>query len=197
MQTDATYELIRQFASPVVAITSSWRGRANGMISDSAVRASISPRVPRLSVSIHKWHLSHEYIWRSGLFGLHLLHQDQFQLVHRLGFVSGRDRDKLAGLPQQRGTTGLPVLEDCYAAFELRVINTMDAGYATHFLGDVVASHPGRSGEGAILTAEHFRTHMPEAWREEWLANYQKAQEEIERNAAVRDVRWEEVRGKG
>ena len=32
-------------------------------------------------------------------------------------------------------------------AFELRVINTMDAGYATHFLGHVEAVHPGAEHE--------------------------------------------------
>ena len=69
------------------------------MISDSAVRASISPNVPRLSVYIHKWHFSHDMIWNSGRFALHLLHRGQLDLVHRLGFVSGRDRDKLADDP--------------------------------------------------------------------------------------------------
>jgi flavin reductase (DIM6/NTAB) family NADH-FMN oxidoreductase RutF len=67
MKTDPAYELLREFASPVVAITSAWGGRTNGMISDSAVRASISPKVPRLAVQVHKWHLSHEFIWQSGL----------------------------------------------------------------------------------------------------------------------------------
>ena len=189
MKTDPAYELLREFASPVVAITSAWRGRTNGMISDSVVRASISPKVPRLSVNIHKWHLSHEFIWHSGLLTIHLLHRDQFDLVHRLGFVSGRDKDKLAEIPHRAGVTGVPVLEDCYAAFECRVINTMDVGYATTFLGDVVQTTRGK-GE-AVLSATFFRSAMPEAWREEFLANYKVAQEESEREREIKDVWWE------
>jgi len=188
MKTDATYELLRQFASPVVALTSLWERRKNGMISDSAVRASISPNVPRLSVYVHKWHFSHDLIWNSGRLCLHLLHRGQLDLVHRLGFVSGRDRDKLADIPHRTGETGLPVLEDCYAAFEMRVINTMDAGYATHFLGHVEASHRGTGTE--ILTAAWLRENLPASWLEEWLANYRKAQDVIEQHQAIQDRRW-------
>lgn len=188
MKTDDTYELLRQFASPVVALTSLWERRTNGMISDSAVRASISPNVPRLSVYVHKWHFSHDLIWNSGRLCLHLLHRGQLDLVHRLGFVSGRDRDKLSDIPHRTGETGLPVLADCYAAFEMRVINTMDAGYATHFLGHIEATHRGTGTE--ILTAAWLRSNMPEAWQEEWQANYRKAQDVIEQNQAIQDRRW-------
>lgn len=188
MKTDAAYELLRQFASPIIAITSSWQGRANGMISDSAVRASISPNVPRLSVYIHKWHLSHELIWESGRFALHLLHQGQLDLVHQLGFSSGRDRDKLATIPHRTGSLGVPILEDRVAALEMRVLNTMDAGYATHFLGHIEAIHPGRTAE--VMTAAWFRANMPAAWREEWQANYRRAQEVIEQHTAIEDRHW-------
>lgn len=188
MKTDAVYELLRQFASPIVAITSSWEGRTNGMISDSAVRASISPRVPRISVYIHKWHLSHYLIWGSGHFALHLLHRDQLDLVHRLGFVSGRDQEKLAAIPHSLGTMGLPILDDRVCAFEMRVLNTMDAGYATHFLGHIEAVHPGRDAE--ILTPAWFRANMPPAWHEEWLVNYRKSQEVIEQHQAIEDRHW-------
>lgn len=188
MKTDAAYELLRQFASPTAAITTSWQGKRNGMISDSVVRASISPSVPRLSVYIHKWHLSHDLIWQSGLFCIHLLHREQLDLVYNLGFSSGRERDKLAEVPHRLGQLGLPVLEDRVAAFELRVINTMDAGYATHFLGHIEAVHPGADKD--ILTPAWLRTHMPKAWEPEWLANYRKAQDVIEQHAAIEDRRW-------
>ncbi len=188
MQTDPAYELLRLFASPVVAITSHWRDRANGMISDSVIRASISPNVPRLSVQVHKWHFSHDLIWNSGRLCVHLLHQGQLPLVHQLGFSSGRDRDKLADIQYRPGITGVPVLDDCVAAFELRVLNTMDAGYATHFLGHVEAVHAGPGGE--LLTAPWFRANLPPEWQEAWLANYRKAQDEIEQHAAIEDRRW-------
>ena len=188
MLTDSAYELLRQLASPVVAVTSTWQGRPNGMILDSAVRASISPQVPRLSVHVHKWHLSHDYIWRSGAFVLHLLHRGQFDLIHRLGFVSGRDQDKMTDLPFSYGESGAPVLRDCFAAFECRVVNTMDAGASTAFLGDVIATREGTGRD--VMTAEHFRANLPPEWREEFLRNYRDAQERIAKMATIKDVRW-------
>src|SRR5258707_15732657 len=96
LQPDQIYQLLRNLTSPVVAITSERGGKRNGMISDSAVRASIAPTIPRLSVYIHKFNFSHDLIFETVRFVLHLLRDDQFELVHRLAFVSGRASDKLA-----------------------------------------------------------------------------------------------------
>lgn len=188
MLTDTSYELLRLLASPVVAVTSVSQGRLNGMILDSAIRASISPQAPRISVYIHKWHLSHEYIWETGVYGLHLLRQDQFDLIHRLGFSSGRERDKLAGLQYTRGQLGVPLLEDCRAGFECRVVTTMDAGASTCFLADIVETYPKAGGD--IMTAEYLRANLPEAWREEFARNYREAQERIAKAPKPAQVSW-------
>src|SRR5437660_9522850 len=167
LQPDQIYQLLRSLTSPVVAITSERGGTRNGMIADSAVRASIVPAIPRVSVYIHKFNYSHDLIFESRRFVLHLLRDDQLELLHRLGFASGRTRDKLAGLPHRSGTLGLPVLDDCYAHFECRVANVMDTGSSTCFLGDVVAVGDGAADRpsGTVMTADHFRANMPAEWR--------------------------------
>ena len=78
---DETYQLLRHLTSPVVAITSEHGGKRNGMIIDSAIRASIVPTLPRLAMFIHKFNVSHDLIFGSGQFVLHLLRQDQFDLI--------------------------------------------------------------------------------------------------------------------
>src|SRR2546430_5155218 len=167
LQPDQIYQLLRSLTSPVVAITSQRGGTRNGMIADSAVRASIVPAIPRVSVYIHKFNYSHDLIFESGRFVLHLLRDDQFELIHRLGFASGRAQDKLAGVPHRPGTLGVPVLDDCYAHFECRVANVMDTGSSTCFLGDVVEVGHGAAGRavGSVMTAAHFRANMPAEWR--------------------------------
>jgi flavin reductase (DIM6/NTAB) family NADH-FMN oxidoreductase RutF len=158
------------------------------MILDSAIRATISPEQPRLSVYVHKWHLSHDLIWASGRFGAHLLNQNQFELVHQLGFRSGRvEPDKLAGIPHVMGASGVPVLGGCHAAFECRVLNTMDAGPSTLYLAEIVATHPGITGP--VMTADYFRANLPAEWREEFLKNYREAQERIRDLATIHDIR--------
>ncbi|MGH7522575.1 MAG: flavin reductase family protein [Gemmatimonadales bacterium] len=179
LQPDVTYQLLRNLTSPVVAVTSARKGKQNGMISDAAVRASIVPSVPRLSVYIHKFNYSHDMIFETGRFGLHLLHTKQFDVVRRLGFFSGRDQDKLAGIPHHTGKTGVPVLDDCFAHFECTVVNVMDTGSSTLFLGDVVAVGSGSAGpepRGELLTAAYFRSTMPAEWRMEYEAKLGEAQ---------------------
>ncbi len=190
---DPTYQLLRHLTSPVVAITSELGGKPNGMISDAAVRASIVPTVPRLSVYIHKFNYSHDLIYDTGRFVLHLLHTKQFDLIHRLGFFSGRDRDKLADIPHRPGTLGAPVLDDCHAHFECRVANAMDTGSSTCFLGDVVAVGFGRAAapQGEVMTAAYFRANLPAEWRPDYERQLRAAQEfALARSRDVRPVIW-------
>ncbi|PYO91440.1 MAG: hypothetical protein DMD58_04350 [Gemmatimonadetes bacterium] len=192
---DLTYQLLRNLTSPVVAITAQRNGKENGMISDAAVRASIVPMVPRVSVYIHKFNYSHDMIFETGRFAMHLLHTKQLDVVRRLGFVSGRDRDKLAGLPHHRGVLGVPVLDECFAHFECSVANVMDTGSSTLFLGDVVAvgcgAAAGLEPRGELLTATYFRANMPAEWRIEYEAKLKDAQQvaaEMSRN--IKPVVW-------
>src|SRR5260370_17863657 len=170
LQPDLTYQLLRNLTSPVVAITAERRGKENGMISDAAVRASIVPSLPRLSVYIHKFNYSHDMIYETGRFGLHLLHTQQFDIVRRLGFVSGRDQDKLGGIPHHRGTLGVPVLDEGFAHFECTVGNVMATGSSTLFLGAVMAVGCGSAArlepKGDLLTATYFRSRMPAELRQ-------------------------------
>ena len=192
---DLTYQLLRNLTSPVVAITAQRNGKENGMISDAAVRASIVPMVPRVSVYIHKFNYSHDMIFETGRFAMHLLHTKQLDVVRRLGFVSGRDRDKLTGLPHHRGVLGVPVLDECFAHFECSVANVMDTGSSTLFLGDVVAvgcgAAAGLEPRGELLTATYFRANMPAEWRIEYEAKLKDAQQvaaEMSRN--IKPVVW-------
>src|SRR5436309_3396408 len=191
----STYQLLRSLTSPVVAITAERNGKANGMISDAAVRASIVPAVPRLSVYVHKFNYSHDMIFGTGRFGLHLLHTQQLDIVRRLGFFSGRDQDKLAGIPHHRGTLGVPVLDECFAHFECSVANVMDTGSSTLFLGDVMAvgcgSAAGLEPKGELLTATYFRSRMPAEWRQEYEAKLEEAQQvSAEMSRTIKPVVW-------
>ena len=189
MDPTQSYELLRNLTAPVVAITAARGAKRNGMISDAAVRASIVPDMPRVAIFIHKFNYTHDMVFETGRFGLHVLHTGQFDLVEQLGFVSGRDRDKLAGVPHRIGALGCPLLEDCWAWFECAVINAMDAGSSTWFLADV-AEH-GRGPGAEILTPEYLRSHLPAAWTEPYLRNLAAAQAWArERSRDIRALTW-------
>jgi flavin reductase (DIM6/NTAB) family NADH-FMN oxidoreductase RutF len=174
-----SYPLLRHLTPPVVAITTAAGERRNGMIVNSAQRASLVPSVPRISLYILKPHVTHGLVMESGVFAVHLLRTDQWDVIWKLGLQSARDvPDKLDGLELKTGETGCPLLTDCIASFECRVINAMDAGAATFFLADVVKDHPGR--EGAVMTSPYFREHMPADRKRVYEANLAHAMEYLE-----------------
>lgn len=175
MTPDETYQLLRTLTSPIVAITSRRGEKRNGMISDGAIRASIVPDIPRVGVFIHKFNFSHDIIYETGAFVMHVLHSGQVELVQQLGFASGRDRDKLAGVPYSTGKTGVPILEDCYAWFECEVANVMDTGASTFFLGEAIATGKGPGAE--VLQPAALRAGLPEALLKEYADKLHEAQD--------------------
>lgn len=188
-----SYELLRNLTAPVVAITALRGAKRNGMISDAAVRASIVPDIPRVAVFIHKINFTHDMVFETGRFGLHILHQAQFPLIEQLGFASGRDKEKLADIPHRIGALGCPLLEDCWAWFECRVINAMDAGSSTWFLADV--TDLGRGPGKEIMTPLYMRANLPESWREPYLRNLAAAQDWArEHSHDIRAIVWKGTR---
>ncbi len=152
------YPQLRHLTLPVVALTSAANGRTNGMISNSAQRASLVPSYPRISVYVSKTNFTHDLVMSSGVVGIHLLRVDQWDLIWHLGLQSGRDVDKLSTLATHTRTTGVPLLDDSLVAYDCRVINTMDAGASTFFLLEIVDAHNGAAGD--VMTSSYFRDNM-------------------------------------
>jgi flavin reductase (DIM6/NTAB) family NADH-FMN oxidoreductase RutF len=174
MKPEETYQLLRTLTSPIVAITSKRGEKRNGMISDGAIRASIVPDIPRVGVFIHKFNYSHDLIYETGKFVMHVLHSGQIELVQRFGFASGRDRDKLDGIPCTTGLTGVPILDDCYCWFECEVANVMDTGASTFFLGEAIATGKGPGAE--VLLPAALRANLPEKLMKEYADKLHEAQ---------------------
>lgn len=179
---DPGYVQLRHLTTPIVAVTSSARGRRNGMIANSAQRASLVPSLPRISVYISKTNFTHDLVYSSGVLGIHLLRSDQWDLIWHLGLQSARDVDKLATIEHSLGESGCPLLSECLVAYECRVINAMDAGASTFFLADVTSTRDGQ--RGAVMTSDYFRTHISEERRGQYEARLRDAQAQLEKLAA-------------
>jgi flavin reductase (DIM6/NTAB) family NADH-FMN oxidoreductase RutF len=155
-----------------VAVTTCRGRERNGLIVNSALRASLSPEKLRLSIIVHKFNHSHDMIFESGVFTAHILDAQQMDLVVRLGCASGRDLDKLADVSYRPGETGAPILDDCHAYFECRVVNAMDTGPSTIYLGAVETA--GGEGRGEVMTSQHVRAGLP-------VENQAQYEEDLER----------------
>jgi uncharacterized repeat protein (TIGR04076 family) len=93
-----------------------------------------------LMASIWKKNLSHDLIKESGVFAVHVLRNDQVAVARHFGKQSGRDVDKFASIPYRTDKTGAPILSDCLAYLDCRVVSATDSGDHTIFVGEVQAA---------------------------------------------------------
>jgi len=152
--------------TPLVVVTATADGARSGQIAVTAHGASIVPERPRISVALWKGNFTHDLVERSGRFAVHLLRDDQDELVYHFGLQSGRTVDKFHGIDVELGEHGVPILRDCLAVFECHAINRMDGGDHTLFLADIESSH--LRAAGSPLWWRELRRRMPEERRAEW-----------------------------
>jgi flavin reductase (DIM6/NTAB) family NADH-FMN oxidoreductase RutF len=107
-----------------------------------------------LAVSINPSNASYELLHATGGFTVNVLKQGQLELARRLGTVSGRDRDKLAGVRLRPGRTGAPILEDALAYFDCELMGRTRAGDHELVLGRVVDGKVLDQGAAPLTYAE-------------------------------------------
>ena len=156
--------------APMAAVTSAWQGKHNAQIAVAISAASIVPDKPRVAIKIQKRNLTHDLIYNSGAFALNFLRTDQIALIAAFGLVSGREVEKLSGVPYRLGPSGSPVLERCWGYLDCRIVNALDGGDLTCFLGDVLEGDTfggSGSGEGPLWWRDAQRQ-LPTEVMEEW-----------------------------
>jgi flavin reductase (DIM6/NTAB) family NADH-FMN oxidoreductase RutF/rubredoxin len=121
-------------------VSSKAEDRLNGQIVNTVMQVCAKP--PVVAVAINKENLTHEFIAKSGVYTVSVLATDaSMKLIGLFGWKSGRDVDKYAETNYKTGVTGAPVVFDSTVAYlEVEVINSVDAGTHTLFLGNVVAA---------------------------------------------------------
>ena len=182
MDYDTISPMMRRLWAPIAIVTASAQGRDNAQAAVSIGGASIVADRPRVVVQLYKTNLTHNLAVESGAFALCFARRDQLDLVHAMGFVSGHEGEKMAGLAYSKGVTGSPVLDDCLGFLDCRVINAMDGGDMTVFLADVVDG--GMRSEGEPLDGPYWRDAIPQSWTDAWNAKIAK---EVEHSRRVMD----------
>src|SRR5438874_1999688 len=102
-------------------VTAAAGERRGGLIATFVSQASIVSDLPRVLVSLARQHFTRELVEASGRFALHLLGEDNLELVWRFGLTSGRDRDKFAGLDYKVSAGGCPLVPGTIGWMDCRV----------------------------------------------------------------------------
>lgn len=114
--------------------------KLNGQIANTVFQITSDP--PTVAVSINKSNLTHEFIQATRVFSVSVLCQaTPLPYIGGFGFKSGRDTDKLENKKYKIGETGAPVfLDHATAYFEAEVLQDVDVGTHTIFIGKIVAA---------------------------------------------------------
>lgn len=119
----------------VTAQSGSQRG---GLIATFVSQASITSEFPRVLVALAKQHFTAELVESSGAFALHLLGEDNLDLVWQFGLESGRGKDKFADLSTTTGRTGSPLLDQTVGWLDCRAETKLDIGDRMVYVAEVV-----------------------------------------------------------
>jgi flavin reductase (DIM6/NTAB) family NADH-FMN oxidoreductase RutF len=175
--------ILSYFWTPLVSVGCSRGSHLNAQISVSTFGASIVPDQPRLLCVLYKANFTHELVTEKGSFSVCILAENQIDLVPKLGFVSGRHEDKLAGLDVDLTPKGNPILRGGLGWLECETIEQFDLGDATCFLAAVGAFERIKTGEP--LSWAKVRLILPPEWLEQW---GRKIEADIQRSR--QSMRW-------
>jgi len=137
-------------------VVSSIKGnRLNGQIANTVFQITSEP--PTIAVSINKNNLTHEFIKESKVLAVLVLSQDTpLSFIGHFGYKSGRDIDKLEGINYKIGETRAPLVTDNTLAYlEARVIQEVDVGTHTIFIGELVDADVIKEGEPMTYAYYH------------------------------------------
>jgi len=110
----------------------------NGFISNSVFQVTAEPA--QFAVCCNKNNFTAEFIQRHKAFSVSVLDQNvSSEIIGSFGYRSGKDFDKMAGKDIRYADTGVPVvLNDCIAFFEIKLVQTVDAGTHLIFIGELI-----------------------------------------------------------
>jgi flavin reductase (DIM6/NTAB) family NADH-FMN oxidoreductase RutF len=143
---------------PVYSISSKTGNKANMHIITYASQISMQPK--RFVCGIYLGTQTLENVTAAGEFILQLLSATQYRLVDLLGKQSGKQIDKISRLQKRNELiewNGYPVLKNCLAVMQLKVISTFDGGDHQGFVCDMIAYK--NLNEGEVLTLDVLREH--------------------------------------
>lgn len=122
----------------IYIVSSKKEDQINGQIANTVFQITAEPAT--IAVSINKKNFTHDFITQSKVFAVSVLEQEvDMKFIGRFGFKSGRDEDKFEGINYKIGVTGSPIImENTIAYLEAEVIQAIDVGTHTLFVGKVV-----------------------------------------------------------
>ena len=136
-------------------VGSSKGDKLNGQIANTVIQVCSEP--VKLAVAINKNNYTHEFITDSKAFTVSILSQDTpLSFIGEFGFKCGRDVDKFKDVKYQLTENNVPIILDHTLAYLVaNVINQVDVGTHTLFIGELVDADVIKDGEPMTYAYYH------------------------------------------
>jgi flavin reductase (DIM6/NTAB) family NADH-FMN oxidoreductase RutF len=143
---DRFRDAMRRWASGVTVVTVRHDEHVRAILVTSFLSVSLDP--PTVLVSIRRDGETHRLLEASRLFAVNLLRAEQAALATALGYANDPAARSLATAAYHSAATGAPILDDCLAFLDCRIVEQFETKDHTLYVGLVEASD---AGEGAPL----------------------------------------------
>lgn len=132
---------MRRWATGVTIVSAAHEDIVHGMTVSSFTSLSLEP--PLVMVSLERTTRTHDIVDAAGAFGVTVLAENQQEISNRFANVATELGGRFEGIDTFTLATGAPLIEGGLSFVDCRVIDRLDAGTHTVFVGEVVAVREG------------------------------------------------------
>jgi flavin reductase (DIM6/NTAB) family NADH-FMN oxidoreductase RutF len=144
-------KIMGQFATGVTVVTTDGEAGPHGLTANAVASLSLDP--PLVLVAVEKRAHSLEYLRKNRCFAVNILRLEQEETSRRFATPGPED---FTGLKLTRAVTSAPVLSDCLAFIDCRVVDILPGGDHEIFVGEIVAGEY-HGGEPLLFYAGGYR----------------------------------------
>ncbi len=144
-------QIMGQFATGVTVVTTGGPAGSHGLTANAVASLSLDP--PLVLVAVEKKTHSLEYLKVNRCFAVNILRFDQEDISRRFAKPGPKD---FTGLSIQTKVTGAPILADCVAYVDCRVLEILPGGDHEIFVGEIVSGEL-QGGQPLLYHAGKYR----------------------------------------
>jgi flavin reductase len=144
-------KILGHFATGVTVVTTGGIAGLHGMTANAVASLSLDP--PLVLVAVDKRALTLEHLKKNRCFAVNILRLDQEEISRRFAMPGPKDFSDLNTIG---GATASPILSDCLAYLDCKVVDILPGGDHEIFIGEILAGeHHG--GEPLLYFAGGYR----------------------------------------
>ena len=144
-------KIMGQFATGVTVVTTGGKAGTHGLTANAVASLSLDP--PLVLVAVDKKAHSMSFLKANGCFAVNILRLEQEEISRRFATAGPKD---FTGLVVLSALTGSPILADCLAYVDCRVIDILPGGDHEIFVGEIVAGEV-HEGQPLLYAAGKYR----------------------------------------